>query len=198
MANNTEKNTVEIANQGNEQKNGKKNLGEVLFTNKYLATEDLLKIYNNKIVAKRFRKQFIVFAAVFALLTIPGFVTGDYIIVAVTATCCLISVILNFSMPKYLLRQTAKAQSILHKGKVPKTSVQFGETVYLKEGPCEINLEYSQIMEIYFYPEIYVLMFAKDNGIMLKSDGFTQGTAADFKNWIREKCPIARIIDKEK
>lgn len=193
MANNTE-----ITNQNAEPNNGKKNIGEVLFTNKYLATEELLRIYNNKIVAKRFRKQFIVFAAVFALLTIPGFVTGDYIIVAVTATCCLIAVILNFSMPKYLLRQTLKAQLMLHKGKVPKTSVQFGETVYLKEGFCEINLEYSQIMEIYFYSEIYVLMFAKDNGIMLKSDGFTQGTAADFKKWIREKCPVARIIDKEK
>ena len=198
MANNTEKNTAEIANKSTEQKNDKKKLGEVIFTNKYLATVDLLKIYNNKIVAKRFRKQFIVFAALFALLTIPGFVTGDYIIVAVTSVCCLISFILNFSMPKYLLRQTAKAQSILHKGKVPKTTVQFGETVYLKEGPCEINLEYPQITELYFYPEIYVLMFAKDNGIMLKSDGFSQGTAADFKKWIQKKCPIARIIDKEK
>ncbi|MGI5825404.1 MAG: hypothetical protein ACOX7J_07520 [Bacillota bacterium] len=168
----------------------------LIFENRYQTTRELLEIYTKEILAKRFQKQFWILVIIFALLTIPGIVTQDYIIAVLAAAGFVVTLALTVFFPRLMFRQMEKIQHKIHNGKKPNTVVEFGDSIHLQEGKCEIALEYPQITEIYFLSQIYVLMFEKSNGIMLKNDAFVKGTAEDFRIFITEHCPQARIFKR--
>lgn len=169
----------------------------LLFENTYFASQELLKIYSKQILANRFQKQFYILSAIFLLLLIVSLVTKDQIAAGLTGGLLLISLIATFAVPYLMFKQILNMQKKLHNGKTPETLVQIGEQVRLKEGKCDITFDYQQITEIYFLPKIYVLMFGKSNGVMMKSDGFTLGNSEDFRKFITERCPNAKIFQKD-
>ncbi len=168
----------------------------IQFENRYSPTEDILRIYSKEILTKRFQKQFWVLVIIFALLMIPGFLIPDYIILALTGSCLVLSLILTLLLPHLMLRRILRTQKQVYGNKLPTTLVQLGDAIRLQEGPCDITIAYNQITEIYLLREIIVLMSGKTNGILMKRGGFTRGAEQEFPAFIRQHCPDARLYQR--
>lgn len=169
----------------------------IQFENRYSPTEAILKIYSKEILTKRFQRQFWILVVIFALLMIPGFMIPDYIILALTGGCMVLSLILTLSLPHLMLRRILRTQKQVYGDKLPTTLVQLGDQIRLQEGPCDITMAYDQITEIYLLPKIIVLMSGKANGILMKRDGFTRGDVQEFPSFIRRHCPNARLYQRD-
>ena len=74
-------------------------------------------------------------------------------------------------------------------GVLPETVITFGDTIALQEGMIHLTVEYRKITRVIRLKHSYVLMTGKRTGIILQENGFTQGTFAEFKRFLREKYP---------
>lgn len=78
-------------------------------------------------------------------------------------------------------------------GIVPERRVTFGETIEMEEGMTRMSVEYSKIVRVKRLKYSYALMFDKRSGVMLDPDGFTKGSFAEFKAFLRAKRPDLEI-----
>ena len=90
----------------------------------------------------------------------------------------------------WLSRRQSKKQN---DGVLPETVLAFGDTSEMYEGMVHITVEYRKIVAVRRLKYSYVLMIGKKNGVMLDPNGFTKGTFAEFKQFLREKCPEVTI-----
>lgn len=96
-------------------------------------------------------------------------------------------------IPPFMIRNVLKQGKKINNGKEYEAIVQFSDKIYVNEGNVALELEYSQIVKLCALKHSYVLMIGKTNGVLLSPEGFTIGTFEDFKEFIREMCPTAKI-----
>ena len=102
-----------------------------------------------------------------------------------------IAVAISVKTPAAMVNQLKDATRNLHGGKVHKTILAFGDDkIEMHEGPVHINIEYSQIKKIVDLPDLTVLVMNSNSAVLVDPNGFTRGTAADFKTFIREKTGL--------
>ena len=80
-----------------------------------------------------------------------------------------------------------------HDGEQPETVVTFGDAIEIQEGMMRLTIEYRKIQKVVRLGHSYVLKNGKRNGILLTTDGFTKGTFAEFRQFLKEKRPDLQI-----
>ena len=91
----------------------------------------------------------------------------------------------------YLLRVPGYMASVrrLWGEEIPEKEVFFyPDKIYQKSRLGELTLEYKQITAYYQSRLTLVLMFGK-GALILDANGFTEGTLADFRQFLAKKCP---------
>ena len=74
-------------------------------------------------------------------------------------------------------------------GVMPETRITVGETIEMDEGIVHVSLEYRKLRRVMHLKHSYVLMLGRRNGLIIDPNGFTKGTFAEFKQFLREKRP---------
>ena len=99
-----------------------------------------------------------------------------------------------FFLPWYIAWNTMRASKRSNDGVMPETRITVGEdSINMDEGFIHLCLEYRKFCRVVHLKHSYVLMMGRRNGLMIDPDGFTNGTFAEFKQFLREKRPDLNI-----
>lgn len=98
-----------------------------------------------------------------------------------------------FFMPWYIAWITQWGSRKNNDGVMPETRITVGDTIEMDEGTFHISLEYRKLRRVVHLKRSYVLMLGRRNGVMIDPNGFTKGSFAEFKQFLREKRPDLKI-----
>lgn len=160
---------------------------EIKFENRYKTTELMLREYVHKVACRNIELMSLGVAVLGIVGLIVAVANHDNILLAVVGVCLVIAVFTGMLTPQLMLKELRETSARLNNGKKCETVVRFGDHITMEEGTTSMRFEYSQIRKIYNLKQSYVLMLGKQNGIMLSKVGFTKGTFADFKVFIKQK-----------
>lgn len=163
---------------------------EYEFENNYMASEEMIKEYINKIVIKKtiiFGWSVTIIGFLFGLIFLK---TGDRTESIILFTITGITLFTVLLIPYMTYREFLKNENALNNGKSNETMVSFGDNIAIKEGNINLTVEYSQIIKIYNLKYSYVLKFGKNNSILVVQDKFTKGNFDDFKKFLINKVNI--------
>ncbi|MCI8327914.1 MAG: YcxB family protein [Lachnospiraceae bacterium] len=168
----------------------------IQYENKYNQNDEMISEYVKKVLCKKTQRiggLFSVFAFVMLIFTIWQ---KDNIMAAVFGTCLIIILLTLAILSPSMKKGLKEANNRLHGGKQYETVVQFGDKITLSEGNVFIEVDYTQVQEIYDLKYSCVLKIGKNNSILLSPSGFTVGTYEDFQTFIREKCGPIKVYEK--
>ena len=113
---------------------------------------------------------------------------------AETYTLCGLVLLLLFFMPWYISWKALRSSKRSNDGVIPETRIAVNEDrIDVDEGFVHFTLEYRKFCRVVHLKHSYVLMMGRRNGLMIDPDGFTKGTFAEFKQFLREKRPDLNI-----
>ena len=98
-----------------------------------------------------------------------------------------------FFMPWYIAWNALRGSRRNNDGVMPETRVTVGDTIEMDEGMIRISLEYRKLRRVVHLKRSYVLMLGRRNGVLIDPNGFTKGTFAEFRQFLREKRPDLEI-----
>ena len=98
-----------------------------------------------------------------------------------------------FFVPWYIAWNALRVSRRNNDGVMPETRITVGETIEMDEGIVHVSLEYRKLRRVVHLKHSYVLMLGRGNGLMIDPNGFTKGTFAEFKQFLREKRPDLNI-----
>lgn len=104
-----------------------------------------------------------------------------------------IVLVVMFFLPHYYAWSILRGAKMNNDGILPETVITFGDTIELREGPVSVTVEYRKIVKVVRLKHSYVLMTSRRSGVLLRPECFTKGSFAQFKAFIREKCPNVMI-----
>jgi hypothetical protein len=162
------------------------------FENRYFSTDQMLSEY----IYKALLKKHILIAwigAVGAGVLLPfELYRGDQVGAAIFGICLLLMLSLAVFSPILVLRQFKETTKRINNGQKCETVVTFSDNISISEGTFSLTVEYSQILKIHRLTHSYVLMFAKQNGIMISPKHFTTGTLENFETFISQKVELRK------
>lgn len=157
---------------------------EKKFVNEYYMDNAMLYSYVFKILCK---KAFLIGLVMCVFLAMGVFLAGTELLYKLSYAI-LFFVLMEILLPITYIRNIKKAEKRLHQEEHRKTIVTFGECITMDEENNHLEFSYNQISKICYTKQVWALMLGKNNAIIVKPTGFTQGTAAEFKQFIEEKC----------
>lgn len=169
---------------------------ETRFENRYFCDKKLLREFARKYSVGP-RPVATVITMVLMVLSLPVLVLsirlGDD--VTMMAIAYLAMLLVQF-LPRYyawsMIRNTKKQND----GILPETRVVFSEeNIQMFEGMVHLTIEYRKIRKAVRLKNGYALFNGKRTAVLLKPDGFTEGSFDDFKFFLREKCPGIKIAE---
>ncbi len=95
-------------------------------------------------------------------------------------------------IPNIMARKSFKQALWQNDGKVPETVVTVGDSIEIQDGILHMHLEYRKITKVLRLKNAYALLIDK-NGVILDINGFTKGSFAEFKQFLKEKRPDLTI-----
>ena len=166
---------------------------EPQFENRYYSTYKQIAEFARKYMTGPRPILLIIFGIFYGVLLL-GTLLGDvdyeglrYLIIL--GLCFLILAFLPNLTAWQSIRQLKKQND----GVIPETVTTFGDTIEIHEGMVHITIEYRKIIAVRRLKHSYMLMIGKRNGVMLDADGFTKGTFAEFRQFLKEKRPDLQI-----
>lgn len=160
----------------------------IQFENRYDSDDAMVSEYVHKVLCRRIYFMGAVFFPIALIMIGITLSEQNYIMTAVLGVCLLIITSTILITPPMTIRQLKEIDYRLHNGKKPVAVIQFGEHISITQGTFSLTIEYSQIIKTYELKHTFVLMFAKNNGIIIDPAGFTVGSYHEFKDFIRTKC----------
>lgn len=157
------------------------------FENRFYMTDKMLSEYVNKVLWKKYWILGTLLSAFSLAMLIFTCYAGMYSSATVYGTVLFISLGTTILTPLLTKRQIKESGRQIHNTEQVETVVEFGEDITMKEGTMSMSIEYSQIQKIIYLKSLYVLKFGKRNAIVLSPDGFTVGTAEEFRRFIEDK-----------
>ena len=97
--------------------------------------------------------------------------------------------LVTFFLPYLLAWSSLRNSRKQNDGVTPETVITAGDQIEMQEGMVHYTIAYHKIHRVVRLKHSYVLMLGKRNGLMLDPNGFTKGTFAQFKQFLREKRP---------
>lgn len=114
--------------------------------------------------------------------------------VADTFTLCGLVFLLLFFLPWYISWNALRSSKRSNDGVIPETRIAVkDDRIDMDEGCVHLTLEYRKFCRVVHLKHSYVLMMGRRSGLMIDPDGFTKGTFAEFKQFLREKRPDLNI-----
>ena len=145
--------------------------------NKKLTVEYILKIFGTKMI-------------IGVLISLIGFflylVEKDSIRYVFLA-CFFVSLFSTIVLPATTVYNIENVSKKMHKGKIEKTFVEFGDNIIMNEGNVHLEFEYSQILKVTQTKNFIILNLGKNSGIIVFKNGFTKGNEKEFIKFIEEK-----------
>ena len=168
---------------------------DILFENRYYCTKKMLTEFGRKYAVGPRMPRVIGFWILYTIVAIPMLVAPDMfdsrlrLLVPILG----VTILAVTFMPQLYAWSSITNTKKQNDGIAPEVIITFGEVIKLHEGIVDVTLEYRKIQKVVRLKYSYVLMIGKRNGLMLDPDGFTQGTFAEFKQFLREQCPELTI-----
>ncbi len=162
------------------------------FENRYYSTDEILSEYVHKVLCRKLKVMGAIIAAAALIMLFISFLDNNYILSAVFGVCLFISVCVTVLSPSLMLKQLKESDRRIHNDKKFETVVQFGDNISISEGAFSLAIEFAQILKVYSLKHSYVLMFGKNNAIIINPDTFTLGTFEEFKSFIQSRCHLVK------
>jgi hypothetical protein len=163
---------------------------DLKFENRYIITDEMLSEYVRKVLCRKIRFWGLIISAAALIMLVITLSDHSYILAAVFGTCLIIAGAVTIATPSLTLKQLKETGRRVHNGQTFETVVKFGDQISISEGSFSFTVEYAQILKIYSLRYSYILMFGKSNAVMIRPDGFTTGTFAEFVPFIQSMCPL--------
>ena len=167
---------------------------EYYFENVYTDSEVMFREINSKIGMKRARLWLLVyvaFAVYYLLFLLPrgGFLSWLMFFV------CIGHIVWILIQPRYRAKKYIK-KSKEYYGEIPRTVVRFGEdSVTVAHGDSFETVHYAKITKVLFLTHSIVLRADKMAAVIISTSGFTKGTLPEFRVFVKQKCPNAKLPD---
>ena len=100
-----------------------------------------------------------------------------------------------FTWPYRFLKKGEKRMLEYYDGEIPPTYIRFGDQIVVEDVDSRFTLEYRKLDKVISLKRGYYLRYAKKSLVALDPNGFTKGTFAEFKQFLREKRPDLNIPD---
>ena len=169
---------------------------EPVFENRYYTTHKMLAEFARKYSIGPRVPMMVIFWVMYGFVAIPALVASETFSEISPTLVVMGVVMLTVSfMPQWYTWMTMRGIKKQNDGQQPETVITFGETIELHEGMVHLTIEYRKIVRVLRLKHSYMLMMGKRNGVMLDPNGFTQGTFAEFKQFLRTKCPDLTISE---
>lgn len=165
----------------------------VEFENRYYEDEKITEVYVRRILCGRVRRYGLACTVLGTVMLAVYMVEQNYIWIGIDAAALIVSVTMMLLTPVYTLRQMREHERRIHNGKQVETVITFGDKIQVVEGSLALAVEYSQIMKVYDWEKMYVLMISRQNGIIIHPDGFVKGSLDEFRGFIKDKCVNAKV-----
>ena len=167
---------------------------EPRFEIRYTTNQKILREFYRKIGTGPRYPTVIAELAFFAGLIFYSASRGILAEVADTFTLCGLVFLLLFFLPWYISWNALRSSKRSNDGVIPETRIAVKEDrIDVDEGFVHFTLEYRKFCRVVHLKHSYVLMMGRRNGLMIDPDGFTKGTFAEFKQFLREKRPDLNI-----
>ena len=160
----------------------------IQFENRYDSADAMVPEYVHKVLCRRIYFMGAVLFPIALIMIAIMLSKQNYIMTAVFGVCLFIITSTILITPPMMIRQMKEIDSRLLNGKKPEAVIQFGENISITQGTFSLTIEYSQIIKTYELKHSFVLMFAKNNGVIIDPAGFSVGGYNEFKEFIRKKC----------
>lgn len=165
------------------------------FVNRYKPSKESYQLFVNKIMMRKltfggFFFILIAFVSAFIMYKQHPFVA------LIEIVCGIIIIVLMLFSPGRAVKQLMDVDRGLQNGERPDCVITFEDDIHLVEGKQSIHVAYERITQIIDLGDYAVLMLTKDNGVMIKWNGFEEGTKEEFIDFILEACPKVSEITK--
>lgn len=100
-----------------------------------------------------------------------------------------------FSWPYRLERKQFKRALDYYDGQIPASCIRFGDQIFVEDSDSTFNLEYRKIEKVIVLKHGLFLRYAQKSYLCVDPQGFTKGTLAEFKQFLRQKRPDLKIPD---
>lgn len=162
------------------------------FENRYYEDEKMTEEYVRRILCGRVRRYGLACTVLGTVMLVVYMVEQNYIWIGIDAAALIVSVAVMLLTPVYMLRQIREHERRIHNWKRVETVITFGDKIQVVEGSLALAVEYSQIMKVYDWKKMYVLMISRQNGIIIHPDGFVKGSLDELRGFIKDKCVNAK------
>lgn len=99
-------------------------------------------------------------------------------------------------LPQFYAHSTIANMKKQNDGVLPETIVVFGdENIQMFEGMVHLTIEYRKIVKTVRLKNSYALMTGKRTAVLVQENGFTRGSFAVFREFIRNKCPGVEVVE---
>ena len=161
---------------------------EVKFENRYYGTNKMIYEYSWKVLCRRLIIMgmiYMIASAVFWYFSyINSFTTSMEIFMLVfIVELCIVAI-----TPPLTARQLIENSKKIHNGKEYESIIKFSDKIYMREGAFSLDIEYSQIIRIYYLKHSCALMFGKRNAVIIDMNKFSIGSSDEFKGFIKKEC----------
>jgi hypothetical protein len=165
---------------------------DILFEKKYRQTDQMLSEYVHKVICRKLKWSGTILTLVSLVFLLFTLYRGDNAMSMLFGICGAIMLFVVLFAPPLTIRQIQESSRRIHNGNHYETVVSFGDNISIEEGTFSLTVEYSQIQSIHSLKYSYVLMFGKNNGIMVSPEAFTKGSFDDFVRYIHSKVSITK------
>ena len=166
---------------------------EPQFEIRYKISTDALREFHRKFGSGPRYPTVILMAVVFLVLTLYSAYAGILADVLPALAGYGVFSLVIFFLPWYIAWNVQRSSRRNNDGVMPETRITVGETIEMDEGMIRISLEYRKLHRVVHLKHSYVLMLSRRSGIMIDPNGFTKGTFAEFRQFLREKRPDLEI-----
>ena len=95
--------------------------------------------------------------------------------------------------PWYLSAKAEKKEMAFSDGQHPASVVTFGEEIVDVSPEQTSRMPYDKVKKLHLSKTMVFIIDVRDVAILVDKDGFRKGNYEDFLQFIREKCPQAKI-----
>ena len=95
--------------------------------------------------------------------------------------------------PYFMTRKAIKREMQFYNGTIPPVNFRFGDQIMIWSHDASRTVEYYQIAKVRSLKNVYLLCLSDKSALLLDKAGFTCGTFADFKQFLRTKRPDLKI-----
>ena len=162
-----------------------------MFENRYISEDIMLKEYVLKVICK---KMIIICSVSIAICILSLFVAwrdNDPFAIGWNSLGMLILLITAILSPYFMYQSMKKSGQALNNNQIFETVVIFDDRIHMTEGSFSLSIDYCQIEKIQILKHSCILMFSKNQGIMIKQNAFVNSSFPEFMQFFNKNTGLS-------